>query len=299
MSFRLPPLNALRGFEAAARLGSFKAAAEELHVTASAVSHQVKNLEDHLGVSLFRRDGRGLTLTGSGDAYRHRIHEALARLAQATADIRQGSATVTLAIVAAPSFAGRWLMPRLERFLQEHPDLRVRVEATEARRTLGDADVGILYGTPVDPSLNAEPIVAERVLPFCAPSLLGGSIPLRKPEDLAGHVLIHARNRLQWPAWLAAHGLADLSVRREMWVDRSSAAIDAAVKGLGVILESDFLAADDLAEGTLVPALGPIADAVPEDAYFLVSREPSSADGPIGAFRQWLKRELAGDRTLS
>jgi len=114
MSFRLPPLNALRGFEAAARLGSFKAAADELHVTASAISHQVKNLEDHLCMALFRRDGRGLTLTGAGDAYRHRIHEALARLAQATADIRQGSAAVTLGIVAAPSFAGRWLMPRLE-----------------------------------------------------------------------------------------------------------------------------------------------------------------------------------------
>jgi len=299
MSFRLPPLNALRGFEAAARLGSFKAAADELHVTASAISHQVKNLEDHLGMALFRRDGRGLTLTGAGDAYRHRIHEALARLAQATADIRQGSATVTLGIVATPSFAGRWLMPRLEGFLQEHPDLRVRVEATEARRTLGDADVGILYGAPADPTLDAEAIVTERVLPLCAPSLLAGPATLKTPADLAGHVLIHARNRLQWPAWLAARGLADLGVRREMWVDRSSAAIDAAVKGLGVILESDFLAADDLAEGNLVPALGRIEDAVPEDAYFLVSREPSSAEGPIGDFCQWLKRELAGERTLS
>ena len=137
------------------------------------------------------------------------------------------------------------------------------------------------------------------MLPLCAPSLRAGPAPLDRPADLAGHVLIHARNRLQWPAWLAARGLADLGVRREMWVDRSSAAIDAAVKGLGVILESDFLAADELAEDRLMPALGRVEDAVPEDAYFLVSREPSSTEGPIAAFRQWLKRELAGDCTLS
>ena len=161
---------------------------------------------------------------------------------------------------------------------------------------MGDADVGILYGAPADPSLSAEPIIAERVLPLCAPSLLTGPAPLETPADLARQVLIHARNRLQWPAWLAARGLADLAVRREMWVDRSSAAIDAAVKGLGVILESDFLAAEELVSGDLVPALGRIEDAVPEDAYFLVSRQPSSADGPIGAFCQWLKRELADPR---
>ena len=292
MGFRLPPLNAARGFEAAARHGSFKAAAEELHVTPSAVSHQVANLEAHLGVELFRRDGRGLTLTAAGDTYRHRIHEALGRLAQATADLRAGAGAATLNVVAAPSIACMWLMPRLNGFLQAHPDLRVRVEATAARRTLGDADVGMIYGDVADPSVHIEPLIAERMLPLLSPSLLGDAAALSGPGDLTDQVLIHAQNRLQWPAWLAARGLGDMAVRRELWVDRSSMAIDAAVKGLGVILESDFLAAEELRAGTLVPAFPSLDEPAPENAYFLVLRRNASGSGPIAAFTSWLRRQV-------
>jgi len=296
MTFRLPPLTALRGFEAAARLGSFKAAAAELLVTPSAVSHQVANLETYLKTPLFHRDGRGLTLNEAGDAYRHRLHDILDRLAQATADVRAGAAVPTLGIVAAPSFAGKWLMPRLDGFLQAHPELRVRVEATASRRTLGDADMGIIYGDPATATLTSTPLIAERLLPLCAPSLLGPTASLSVPpmaslEDLASKVLIHARNQLQWPAWLAARGVGDLPIRREMWVDRSSMGIDAAVQGLGVILESDFLAADELRAGILVPAFGAAEPAALENAYFLVARGDAMTE-PMTNFAAWLMREI-------
>jgi len=293
-AFPLPPLNALRVFEAAARLGSFKAAAEELHVTPSAVSHQVANLEAVLGVTLFQRDGRALALGDAGAAYQRRIHEALALLSEATAAVTGDAAQPALAVLAAPSFADKWLMPRLDAFLARHPELRVRVEATADRRRLGDADVGILYGPPAEPGVAARPLIAERMRVLCSPALLAKGPPLARPEDLAGHVLIQARNRLVWRAWLAARGLADLAVKREMRVDRSTMAIEAAQQGLGVILESDFLAADEIADGRLVD---PLADDVPppaEDAYFLVTRGTVAADAPAGLFIRWLEGEVAG-----
>lgn len=292
-TFNLPPLNALRVFEAAARLGSFKAAAEELCVTPSAVSHQVANLEAALKITLFHRDGRGLVLSDAGEAYRRRIHDALSRLSQATEEVVRGATTPTLTVLAAPSFAGKWLMPRLDNFLRQHPKLRVRVEATADRRHLGDADVGIFYGAPTELGLTVRPIIAERLLVLCSPALLKRGPPLRQPADLADHVLIHARNRLRWQSWLTAQGLEDLVIRREMSVDRSTMAIEAALKGLGVILESDFLAADEIRDGRLVEPFHGDHPAPVEDAYFLVARGQLPESGPVALFIDWLDREVA------
>jgi len=293
-AFTLPPLNALRVFEAAARLGSFKAAAEELCVTPSAVSHQVAHLESALKTPLFQRDGRRLALSPAGEAYRRRIHDALNHLTLATEEFVAGGRAPTLTVLAAPSFAAKWLMPRLNDFLDAHPALRVRVEAGADRRQLGAADVGIFYGAPVGGrDLMVSPLVAERMLVLCSPDLLEKGPPLDAPADLAQHVLIDANNRLRWRNWLAARGLEDLPVRREMSVGRSTMAIEAAVKGLGVILESDFLTAEEIADGRLVVPFDDAHSAPAEDAYYLATHAGLPPDGPAAAFTAWLTRAVA------
>lgn len=288
----LPPLNALRVFEAAARLGSFKAAAAELNVTPSAVSHQIGNLEAHLRTELFERHGRRIIPTRAGEAYRHRIRDALEQLSAATEDVTAHRDEPALEIVAAPSFASKWLMPRIDGFLRQQPKLRVRVEATGERHLRAGANVGILYGAPSSPTLSVRPLIAERLLVLCSPNLLERGPPLRRPADLEAHVLIESRNRQQWRNWLHAHGLGDMTIRREMSVGRSTTAIDAALNGLGVILESDFLAADELAAGKLVEPFGLQNAARAEDAYFLITRGEAPAPDSVRAFIQWIEGEL-------
>lgn len=292
--FDLPPLNTLRVFEAAARLGSFKAAAAELCVTPSAVSHQIANLEQALGTPLFVRDRRGLALTDEGEVYWRRVRDALGRLAQATADVRTGAATPTLTVVAAPSLTVKWLMPRLETFLRRRPDLRVRVEAAADRQRLGDADVGIFYGAPAEPGLSVRPLIREQVAALCSPRLLAEGPSLMVPDELAAHVLIHARNRLRWRDWLRDVGAGDLVVRQELSVERSTMAIDAAVRGVGVILESVFLAADEIRSGLLVEPFGIDMRSAPEDAYFLATRADATVREPVAAFLDWLAQEAGG-----
>jgi len=292
-AFNLPPLNALRVFESAARLGSFKAAAEELHVTPSAVSHQIANLEAALNVPLFDRAGRRHSLNETGEAYSRAIHDALSRLSRATQEVADNSADMALNILASPSFASIWLMPRIDDFLSEHPEWRVRVEATSAQSLLSDADVGIFYGAPTDAGLDVTPIVSDRILVLCSPKLLEQGPPLARPRDVASHVLIGSRNRQQWRNWLKSHSIDNTSVRREMSVGRSNVAIEAAVQGLGVILESDFLAAGEIADGRLIAPFDDIESPPIEDAYFLVTRHGSPDKRPVAAFVEWIKREVA------
>jgi LysR family glycine cleavage system transcriptional activator len=291
--FNLPPLNALRVFEAAARLGSFKAAADELSVTPSAVSHQIANLEAVLNVPLFDRAGRKLSLNETGEAYSRGIHDALSRLSRATEEATDNSADLALNILASPSFASKWLMPRIDDFLSEHPEWRVRVEATTAQSLLSDADVGIFYGAPTETGLDVTPIVAERVLVLCSPKLMEQGPPLKQPSDVTEHVLIDSRNRHQWRNWLKSYGIANSSVRREMSVGRSAVAIDAALQGLGIILESDFLAADEIADGRLIAPFDDIESTPSEDAYFLVTRHGAPGKRPVTSFVDWISREIA------
>jgi LysR family glycine cleavage system transcriptional activator len=293
--FDLPPLNTVRVFEAAARLGSFKAAAAELFVTPSAVSHQIANLEQALGTVLFIRDRRGLTLTDDGEIYWRRVRDALSRLAQATADVRSGAAAPTLTVVAAPSLTIKWLMPRLEAFLRSRPDLRVRVEAAADRQRLGDADVGLFYGAPAEAGLHVRPLIREQLAVLCSPRLLAEGPTLTTPDDLVRHVLIHARNRVRWRDWLQDVGAGDLVVRQELSVERSTMAIDAAVRGVGVILESAFLAADEISSGQLVEPFGTAMRSAPEDAYFLAMRDDALPREPVQAFLDWLRVQAGTD----
>jgi LysR family glycine cleavage system transcriptional activator len=291
--FSLPPLNALRVFESAARLGSFKAAAEELRVTPSAVSHQVANLEAALNVPLFDRAGRRHSLNEAGEAYSRSIHDALSRLSRATKDVADKSADLALNILASPSFASKWLMPRIDDFLSEHPEWRVRVEATTAQSLLSDADVGIFYGAPADTDLEVTPIVTERVLVLCSPKLLEQGPPLKQASDVVSHVLIDSRNRQQWRSWLKINGITSSTVRREMSVGRSTMAIEAATQGLGLILESDFLAADEIADGRLIAPFDKFESPPTEDAYFLVTRHGTPDKRPVASFVAWIRREIA------
>lgn len=291
---RLPAMNALKAFEAAARLGSFKAAADELCVTPSAVSHQVANLEDLIGAPLFRRRGRRLTLNAAGETYCRTVGEALNAIARATEAAADKSTDRVLTIAAAPSLAAKWLMPRLDGFVHRHPDLRIRVETATERRQLGDADAGIFYGPPTEKGLTVRPLIHERMTVLCSPALLADGPPLRAPADLAGHVLIHARNRVPWRDWLTSQGLADLAVRRELSVERSTMAIDAALRGTGVILESDFLCADEMRDGRLVEPFAADCRTPAEPAYYLATRGAPGTDPRLALFIGWIEDVVGG-----
>lgn len=288
---KLPPLNAIRVFESAGRLGTFAAAADELGVTPSAVSHQVAALEQHLGLKLFTRTGRRIALNGAGEAYLRQVGACFDRLGDATARLRSGGAPTALTVICAPSFASKWLLPRIGDFASGHPQWQVRIVASTQRSLAGEADAGIFYGAPDDPGLVTVPIVRERLVVLCNPSLLERGPPLEQPGDITGHVLIEANNRRVWRNWLDMHGIGEGDVRTMMSVERSLFAIDAAVRGLGIILESDFLAADELADGRLVAPFADIENMQAEEAYFLCVRAAARDAPPVKAFTDWVRRE--------
>jgi len=292
----LPPLTAVRAFEAAGRLGAFAAAAAEMGVTPSAVSHQVAALERHLGLKLFTRNGRRIALNRAGETYLRQVGDCLDRLGTATASLRDGSAQAALTVLCAPSFASKWLLPRIDTFTSAHPEWQVRIVASTARTLASEADVGIFYGEPDDPGLVTVPVVRERLVVLCSPSLLQRGPPLARPGDIARHVLIEANNRRDWRNWLDMHGLGAGDIRTMMSVERSLFAIDAAVRGLGIILESDFLAAEEIADGRLVAPFGDSENAKLEEAYFLATRGTAQDRPPVIAFGDWMRREtgLAG-----
>src|SRR4051794_36642926 len=190
---RLPPLNSLRAFEAAARHLSFAEAAAELHVTPAAISHQIKALEADLGVKLFRRFNRAVRLTDAGQACLPGLRDGFERIAEAVARARQGDSVGVLTVTASPAIAAKWLVPRLERFRERHPSIDLRIDASMrlVDFTREDVHVGLRYGGGKYPGLHTELLLRSEVFPVCAPALLKGKHPLREPEDLRHHTLIH------------------------------------------------------------------------------------------------------------
>lgn len=290
---RIPSLNALRAFEAAAATGSFREAAERLHVTASAISHQIKGLEDELGVALFARGTRKVTLTEAGQAYLVPVREALERLAEATERVSRRRGRRRLTISAAPSFASSWLMPRLPGFQLGHPDLEVRLDASVSIVDLwtSDVDVAIRYtGRPHFPGLAAHRLMQERLVPVCAPALAGAR-SLREPRDIPGTRLIHTLSRMgEWRAWLASAGVREVDPEGGLTVENDAMAIEAAVAGLGLALVVEPIVRRHLADGRLV---APFAhEVVREQAYYLVYPQEREREEIIAAFRDWLLAEL-------
>lgn len=305
MARDLPPLNALRAFEAAGRHLSVTRAARELHVTAAAVSHQVRALEDYLGVKLFRRSGNALLLTDAGQACLPGLGAGFDRLAEAIERLRHHDARGPLQLSVAPAFASKWLVPRLHRFQAAHAEVDVRISATLEVLDLEREgfDAAIRLGRGPCPGLEAHELFAESVVPMCAPGLLEGEPPLRVPADLAQHVLLHDdslrfdRAAPDWPAWLAAAGVRDVDASRGPHFSHPDHAMQAAMDGAGIVLGWRTLAAADLAARRLV---APFDLALPMNLAFRFVCPSLAASRPkIVAFRSWLLEEASADGALS
>jgi len=294
---RLPPLNALRAFEAAARHLSFQRAAAELHVTPAAISHQVKALEAQIGVKLFRRLNRAVQLTEHGQACLPVLRDAFDRMAQAVEIARAPQRHKILTVSAAPSFATKWLVPRLDRFWTKHPDIDLRVSASMHLVDFAREDIqaALRYGHGRYPGLHAELLMRNEVFPVCSPKLLEGRNALRRPDDLRHHVLLHDATNVSdpstpdWPMWLRAAGVTDVDATRGLRFHHVAMALDAAIAGRGVALAHSVLVRDDLAEGRLVR---PFALSLPvEFAYYFVCPPEALQDAKIRAFREWILEE--------
>ena len=291
MPRRLPPLNALRSFEAAARLGGFSLAADELHVTHGAVSRAIRHLEDELGLKLFERATRKVTLTPAGETYAIAIRDALDRLAAATLSLTQDQSTGVLTISTMDSFAAKWLVPRLFRFRQAHPDIDVRLGTSDklADFVTDGIDVAIRFGRGRYPGLTAEMLLQEEFFPVCAPRLLDGPNALRQPSDLRNHTLIHDDSEINWEIWLRTAGVAGVDARRGPMFMTTANAIQAAVLGEGVALGRSALVADDLAAVRLVR---PFDLSLPAEAAYYVVYPARALERPkVKAFRDWVLAE--------
>ena len=290
MQRRLPPLNALPSFEAAARHLSFSRAADELHVTHGAISRAVRNLEDHLGVQLMVRATRSVRLTPIGASFAVEIRDVLEHLAAATsAATGQSSGIVSISTI--DSFAARWLMPRLFRFRRIHGDIDVRVATSErlADFVSDGIDIAVRCGGGRYPGLSAELLMKEDHFPVCSPKLLKGRYPLRTPADLARHTLLHDVFTVDWAIWLHCAGVENVDPRRGPTFLSSDHAIQAAIQGEGVVLGRSALIADELTAGRLTR---PFDFSLPASfAYYVVYPQRALQRPSVKAFRDWLMTE--------
>jgi LysR family transcriptional regulator, glycine cleavage system transcriptional activator len=300
--YNLPPLAFFQGFEAAARTLSFTKAAEELFITQSAVSRQIKALEDHLGVRLFERRPRSLELTESGQAL-HRISaDVLERLQAATDQVRAASRTRQLSITTTTGFASLWLIPRLQRFTGLHPDIDVRISATTDALNLERSliDLAIRYCQPEAAPEGAVRLFGEEMIPVCAPALLrDGARPLERPEDLEHHVLLHFdypgahRMFMDWGTWLTALGIGDLKSAGALHFSQYEQMIQAAIAGQGVALGRQPLVNDLIQSGMLA---APFKQSIVGARGYFVIESPLAAGKPyVREFTTWLIDEVKRD----
>lgn len=259
----LPSYNALKAFEVAARHGSFIEAANELCVTPAAISHQIKGLENYLGLKLFERHGRRVSLSSSGRQLLPDLQQGFTQIERAVANQLAKSERHLLTITTNPAFAAKWLLPRLHLFSKKHPDIDVRLEASSSISDFSKEkiDAGIRFGSGHFPNLEARPLLnanQEVLFPVCSPALLTGEHPLLSLEDLKHHTLLHdetlsAQSLVpDWHVWLASHGLNHMDTDRGLRFGNPLMAIEAAINGQGVALGCSFIVADDLAVGRLV-----------------------------------------------
>jgi DNA-binding transcriptional LysR family regulator len=289
----LPPVANLMAFEAVARRRSFALAAAELHLTASAVSHQIARLEADLGVRLLERSAHGVRLSTAGEQYLGRIGGALSAIAAATDDLKQGVGT-SLYVHSSPSIASLWLMPRLKGFAQACPDISLNLSAahTHSDFALGQADLDIRYGVPRWPNVVIEPLFEERIVPLASPAFIREH-RLKQVEQLPQVPLIQSNvNLVQWSDWFAEYAGQRAPERFSLRFDRALMAVDAAIQGLGVALESATLASRHIAEGRLRPVFG-LEKAVRVKAHFAVYPARHAKRPTVEAFLAWLHGEAA------
>ncbi len=292
---RLPPLNALKAFEAAARHESFTDAAGELCVTQSAVSQRIKALEADLGLKLFNREQQGLRLTEVGRDYLEVVRDALDRIAVGTARILQRQSSGVLTVSTSPNFASKWLVHRLTRFAEAHPEIDLRISASLHHVDFAreDVDIAIRHGDGRETGLHVTRLCTEVLRPVCSPRLVSGKKSLRTPADLARYTLLHTNDRTDWSRWLQAAGAPEVDNSHGPILNQASITIDAAVNGQGIALTRSALAAWDLNAGRLVC---PFDLALQVDyAYWIVCPKATATLPKIAAFRDWLLAEAAAD----
>lgn len=309
-SQRLPPLNALRAFEAVARNRSFRKAADELFVTPAAVTHQVKQLEEQLGIPLFERRSRGIELTPAAAAALPRFRQAFELMAQGVSELRGYGKVPSLVVRSTPTFMSRWIMPRIPNFLSAYPTVELRLLASDRmisaspwqmqpergeRGVPPDIEIQLSSAPPSGDVVDR--LLTVEVVPMCSPRLLQGKNPLRAPDDLRHHTLLHAdgllNDRMQstWAQWLQQAGAKQVDPRRGMQFDHSTLALEAAADGLGVTLAMPLLAGGELERGDVRIAF---SDALPLGrSYYAVSSQAALERPEVKAFREWLLREAA------
>ena len=291
MTARLPSLNGLRAFEAAARHLSFTLAASELNVTQTAISHQIRRLEEELGIRLFIRQNRALALTPEARDYLPGVRAAFNDLRLATDRLLRKDDDKVLTVSTLASLAAKWLLPRLTDFQEQHPGIDVRITTSTSLVDFqrDNVDAAIRYGRGQWPGLRADWLMADELFPVCSPSLLRGDKPLRRPEDLRNHALLHTSNSNSddWRLWLTAAGLpADIARQPGITFDMIFMTIQAAIDGIGVAMGRTSYVQDDIAKGRLVV---PFKIALPADAgFYLVAPEGRREVPKLTAFRQWL-----------
>lgn len=291
---RLPPLNSLLSFEAAARHASFLRAGRELHLTPSAISHQIRALEKFLGVELFRRDGRNVHVTSEGATYLQAVREGLTLIAAATQRVGSSAPGGVLTLSVAPAFAVPWLAPRLAGFQLRHPELEVRlsssIELVDFRKS--DVDAAVRYGAGRWPGLLSHRLFAEELVPVASPRLRVGRKRLRHAADLREATLLHVVSRLgEWRMWLSAAEIAHPDAEGGPKFHTTPLALEAAIAGHGVAIADRRLIAEHLREGRLV---APFDVVLPREfAYYLVYPQSGESDPNIAVFREWLLAEAA------
>ena len=303
----LPSLNSLRAFEAAARHMSFTRAANELHVTSAAISQQIRSLEDWTGTPLFRRLTRAIRLTEAAQGILPQISEAFDQLADVSARLKADTDSTTLVVSAVPTFAAKWLVPRLSHFNDLYPDINVRIdtkaETFSGRATLEDFDrddihVAICLGDGDYPGMKVDKIVDEDVAPACSPALISKTEanPIRSPNDLRYHRLLRVdwgniKNPPSWSKWFESAGINDIDTERGPIFTIEYLAISAALAGQGVVLASTLAIQDDLKSKRLIQ---PFEIFIPSNSAFWVVAPERTADRPkIAAFRRWVLDEIA------
>ncbi|OIQ47923.1 MAG: transcriptional regulator GcvA [Gammaproteobacteria bacterium MedPE] len=299
MSRRLPPLNSLKAFETAARHLSFTKAAEELFVTQAAVSHQIKALEEHLSIKLFRRKNRALLLTEEGQSYFLDIKDTFTALSDATEKLLSKTASGSLTVASQPSFAIQWLVPRLAQFSEQHPEIDVRIKAIDLDEDFldDDVDIAIYYGRGNWSGIRADKLRDEYLIPVCAPSLLNGDKPLNKPSDLDNHTLLHDHSRKDWKQWCRNAGASEVNVNQGPIFSLSSLVLQAAIYGQGVALGYSVFSRPDIEAGRLVCPFDQVLPS--KEAYYIVCEDNRSELGKIKAFREWMLNLFAQEQDNS
>ncbi len=293
MARSLPPLNALRAFESAGRHLSFTLAAAELNVTPGAISHQVKSLEDYLGVALFHRRTRALDLTDAGQLALPKLSDGFDKLFEGVELLREHDGGAVLSISVSPSFGAMWLVPRLEDFRRQHPGIEIRLDGTDRQVDLhhDNIDVALRYGPGGYSGVRVDRLFGQVNTPVCSPALLEGAHPLNNPCDLRHHTLLHIDWKdaeASWRMWLLAAGVTDVEPAAGPHYSMETMAVQAAIDGQGVALVGDVLVADDLAAGRLVRPFDNALSTPLSFSYYLLTEMDSAAKPKVEAFRQWL-----------